>query len=86
MNFQETSEKEVSVRKTCQSTCIKEPWTKPKGVELRVGGGWGDKVVVGKWRQLYSKNLKVIKILKRSKKKERLTLSYMKPRKQSYND
>ena len=30
-------------RKGCQRTCIKDPWTKPKGVGLRVGGGdgWG---------------------------------------------
>ena len=30
-----------------QRTCIKDPWTKPKGVGLRVGGGggWGE----GKW-------------------------------------
>ena len=29
--------------KVCQGTCIKDTWTKPKGVVLRVGGGegWG---------------------------------------------
>ena len=29
--------------KGCQGRCIKDPWTKPKGVGLRVGGrdGWG---------------------------------------------
>ena len=25
----------------CQGTCIKDPWTKPKGVRLRLGGGGG---------------------------------------------
>ena len=25
--------------KGCQGTCIKDPWMKPKGVGLRVGGG-----------------------------------------------
>ena len=27
--------------KGCQGTCIKDSWTKPKGVGLRVGGGDG---------------------------------------------
>ena len=29
--------------KGCQGTCIKDTWTKPKGVGLRVGSrdGWG---------------------------------------------
>ena len=39
---------------TChQGTCIKDTWTKPRGVGSRVGGryGWG-----GEWRQLYLKN------------------------------
>ena len=32
-----------------QGTCVKYPWTKPKGEGLRVGGGggWGG----GKWWQ-----------------------------------
>ena len=44
-----------------QGTCIKDPWTKPKGVGLRVGGrdGWGrEEVDGGKWRQLYFNNNK----------------------------
>ena len=44
-----------------QGTCIKDTWTKPKGVGWRVGGGGGQGVggVVGeKWRQLYLNNNK----------------------------
>ena len=39
-----------------QETCIKDPWTKPKGGRIE-GGRWGwlgwRGVVWGKWRQLY---------------------------------
>ena len=43
----------------CQGTCIKDTWTKPKGVALKVGGGddWGGEGMVWeKWRQLYLNN------------------------------
>ena len=44
------------LRKGSQGTCIKEPWTKPKGGRIEGGRwrwvGWGE-AVVGKWRQLY---------------------------------
>ena len=44
-----------------QETCIKDPWTKPKGGRIE-GGRWGwvgwEKVVAGKWRQLYLNNNK----------------------------
>ena len=47
----------------CQGTCIKDPWTKPKGGRIEVGRrgsvGWGE-VVAGKWRQLYLNNNKNI--------------------------
>ena len=26
------------MEKSCQGPCLKDPWTKPKGVGLRVGG------------------------------------------------
>ena len=44
-----------------QGTCIKDPWTKPKGrrIEGRRWGWVGQGVVVeGKWRQLYLNNNK----------------------------
>ena len=44
--------------KGCQGTCIKDTWTKPKGVGLKVGdkdGRWG----VGGWRQLLLNNNKI---------------------------
>ena len=41
--------------KCCQGTCIKYPWTKPKGG--RIEGGRA-KVEAGKWRQLYLNNNK----------------------------
>ena len=46
--------------KGCQGTCIKDPWTKPKGGRIKGGRrGWlRGKEVVGKWRQLYLKNNK----------------------------
>ena len=46
--------------KGCQGTCIKDTWTKPKGVRIE-GGRWGwlgQEVVRGKWRQLYLNNNK----------------------------
>ena len=46
-------------REGFSGTCIKDTWTKPKGVGSRVesGDGWGGGGVVGgKWRQLYLKN------------------------------
>ena len=48
-------------RKGHQGPCIKDTWTKPTGVGLRVGGvgGWG-RVVGRKWRQLYLNNNKKI--------------------------
>ena len=42
-----------------QETCMKDPWTKPKGRGID-GKGWG-KVVVVKWRQLYLNNHKKCK-------------------------
>ena len=45
--------------KGCQGMCIKDPWTKPKGVGSRAGGGdgWGGGCAVGrKLRQLYLNN------------------------------
>ena len=42
-------------------TCIKDTWTKPKGVRSRVGDGdgWWGEMVGRKWRKLYlKKNLK----------------------------
>ena len=45
-----------------QGTCMKDPWTKPKGgrIEGRRWGwvGQGD-VVVEKWRQVYLNNKKI---------------------------
>ena len=41
--------------KNCQGTCIKNPWTKPKGVRIE-GGRWG--WVGRKWRHLYLNNSK----------------------------
>ena len=50
--------------KHCQGTCIKDPWTEPKGGRIE-GGRWGWmgwwKVVVGKWRKLYFNNKKMQK-------------------------
>ena len=47
--------------KPLQGTCIKDPWTKPKGGKIE-GGRWGwvgwGQVVTGKWRQLYLNNNK----------------------------
>ena len=45
--------------KGCQGTCIKDTWTKPMGGRIE-GGRWEwvghEKVVVGKWRELYFNN------------------------------
>ena len=41
--------------KDCQGTCIKDPWTKPKGGRIE-GGRWGWVGLGGKWRQLYLNN------------------------------
>ena len=57
-----------------RGTCIKDPWTKTKGVELSEGGrqGWvgKGKVVAGKLRQLYLNNNK-----KKEKENQLFTLS-----------
>ena len=49
-----------------QGTCIKDTRTKPKGVRIK-GVSWGwlgrEKVVVGKWRQLYLNNKIIIIII-----------------------
>ena len=48
-------------RKGRQGTCMKDPWTKPKGDRIE-GGRWGwvgqGKVVAAKRRQLYLNNNK----------------------------
>ena len=47
--------------------CMKDTWTKPKWVGLRMGSGddWGGgEEVRGKWRQLYLNNNKTINKLK----------------------
>ena len=45
--------------KSHQGTCIKDPWTKPKGRRIE-GGRWEwvgrGKVMAGKWRQLHMNN------------------------------
>ena len=54
-------------RKGCQGPCVKDTWTKLKGVGLRVGGGdgWGGVGVVGgKWIQLYLNINKIHKFKK----------------------
>ena len=47
-------------REGFSGTCIKDPWTKPRGVGSRVGGrdSWGEGSSGGKWRQLYLNNKK----------------------------
>ena len=51
-----------------QGTCIKDPWTKPKGCRIE-GGRWGwveqGRVRGRKWRQLYLNNIE-----KRKEKKK----------------
>ena len=51
-------------------TCIKDPWTKPKGGRIE-GGSWGwlgsGGVVGRKWRQLYLNN-KFKKLKNKNKK------------------
>ena len=49
--------------KVHQGTCIKDTWTKPKGVGSRLGGRMGGAGVHGgvkmeKWKQLYLNNNK----------------------------
>ena len=50
----------------------KDTWTKPLGVEIRVGRwgwlGWG---VLGEWRQLYLNNTKKLKTNKQKKQREK---------------
>ena len=51
-------------------TCIKDTWTKPKGVGSRVGSGdgWGGGSRGGKWRELSLNNNKKCGKIKKSEK------------------
>ena len=44
--------------KSCQGTCVKDTWTKLKGIGSRVGGGDRGAWRGQKWRRLYLNNNK----------------------------